>query len=154
MAALIETSRLIASGAGQRFGGQGAQQMKRVLRVLALASLAATSTAVALASEPTRVYSPFSNDSFSGVCSFTVDREILTNNSYLTTFSDGTQLYTGTFKERLINENRDRLLLQRHQRPAGKRLESRRLRTARLTGPTSAAPCDACLPPAERPLGA
>jgi hypothetical protein len=41
---------------------------------------------------------------FSGVCSFTVDREILVNHSYLTTFSDGTQLYTGTFKERLTNE--------------------------------------------------
>jgi hypothetical protein len=59
---------------------------------------------VALASKPSRVYSPFSNDSFPGVCSFTVDREILTDNSYLTTFSDGTQRYTGTFKERLINE--------------------------------------------------
>ncbi len=66
--------------------------------------VATTSTSVALASKPTRVFSPFSNDSFSGVCSFTVAREILTNNSYLTTFSDGTQLYTGTFKERLINE--------------------------------------------------
>ncbi|TMA10800.1 MAG: hypothetical protein E6J84_14375 [Deltaproteobacteria bacterium] len=29
---------------------------------------------------------------------------ILANNSYLTTFSDGTQRYTGTFKERIINK--------------------------------------------------
>jgi hypothetical protein len=44
------------------------------------------------------------------VCSFTVAREILTNNSYLTTFSDGTQLYTGTFKERIINETTGRYI--------------------------------------------
>ena len=65
---------------------------------------AALIVSAASADRPTRVFSPFSNDSFPGVCSFTVDREILVNNSYLTTFSDGTQLYTGTFKERLTNE--------------------------------------------------
>src|SRR5204863_10085563 len=47
----------------------------------------------ALASRPTREFSPFSNESYSGVCTFTVERQILANNSYLTTFSDGTQLY-------------------------------------------------------------
>lgn len=77
--------------------------MKAVLSVLALAVVTMTLPSLAVASKPTRVYSPFSNESFPGVCSFTVDRDVLTQNSYLTTFSDGTQLYTGTFKERLTN---------------------------------------------------
>jgi hypothetical protein len=64
----------------------------------------ATLASPAFASRPTREYSPFSNESYSGVCTFTVERQILADNSYLTTFSDGTQLYTGTFKERIINE--------------------------------------------------
>jgi hypothetical protein len=78
--------------------------MKRFFTLAAVAVGAAISVAVASANAPTRVPSPFSNDSFSGVCSFTVDRQILVDNTYLTTFSDGTQRYTGTFKERLINE--------------------------------------------------
>lgn len=76
----------------------------RLLGFLLVSVAAALIVSVAAADRPTRVFSPFSNDSFSGVCSFTVDRQILVNNSYLTTFSDGTQLYTGTFKERLVNE--------------------------------------------------
>lgn len=79
--------------------------MKRLFALLIVAVGAAMSVSVASADQPTRVYSPFSDDSFSGVCSFTVDRQILVDNTYLTTFSDGTQLYTGTFKERLINES-------------------------------------------------
>src|SRR5437763_13236573 len=34
----------------------------------------------------------FSDESYSGVCPFTVERQILADNSYLTTFSDGTQV--------------------------------------------------------------
>ena len=78
--------------------------MKRVLVLAFVAVGAALIVSAASADQPTRVFSPFSNDSFSGVCSFTVDRQILVNNSYLTTFSDGTQLYSGTFKERIIND--------------------------------------------------
>jgi hypothetical protein len=78
--------------------------MKRLIALIFVVIGAAMSVSVASADPPTRVYSPFSNDSFPGVCSFTVDRLILVDNSYLTTFSDGTQLYTGTFKERLVNE--------------------------------------------------
>jgi hypothetical protein len=78
--------------------------VKRLLALVFATVGAAMTVSVASADPPTRVYSPFSNDSFSGVCSFTVDRLILADNSYLTTFSDGTQLYTGTFKERLVNE--------------------------------------------------
>ena len=39
----------------------------------------------------------------SGQCSFDVFRHVLENRSILTTFSDGSQLTTGTFKERLTN---------------------------------------------------
>jgi hypothetical protein len=48
--------------------------------------------------------------SFSGVCSFTVSRTILVDNTYLTTFSDGTQRYTGTFKQRITNETTGRYI--------------------------------------------
>jgi hypothetical protein len=74
--------------------------------LVALTAVVGTATLAssAFASRPTREYSPFSNESYSGVCTFTVERQILADNSYLTTFSDGTQLYTGTFKERIINE--------------------------------------------------
>jgi hypothetical protein len=77
--------------------------MKRLFTLAVVAVGAAMSVSMASADPPTRVPSPFSNDSFSGVCSFTVDRQILVDNTYLTTFSDGTQRYTGTFTERLIN---------------------------------------------------
>ena len=77
--------------------------MRRSLVALAAVVGAAFAASPAGASRPTREYSPFSNESYSGVCPFTVERQILANNSYLTTFSDGTQRYTGTFKERIIN---------------------------------------------------
>ena len=78
--------------------------MRRWLAALTAVVGTAILASPALASRPTREFSPFSNESYSGVCTFTVERQILANNSYLTTFSDGTQLYTGTFKERIINE--------------------------------------------------
>ena len=37
------------------------------------------------------------------MCAFTVARHILVDKTYLTTFSDGTQRYTGAFKLRLTN---------------------------------------------------
>jgi hypothetical protein len=76
----------------------------RLSAVVAVVVGAAIAVSAASAGKPSRVYSPFSDDSFSGICSFTVSRHILVNNTYLTTFSDGTQMYTGTFKERLTNE--------------------------------------------------
>ena len=75
------------------------------LVLLGLLTLTVTTSSVASASQPSRVYAPFSNASFSGVCSFTVDRVVLSQNSYLTTYSDGTQRYTGTFRERIINDS-------------------------------------------------
>lgn len=76
----------------------------RLSALLAAVLSAAICVSMASAGKPTRVYSPFSDDSFSGVCSFTVSRHILVNHTYLTTFDGGTLLYTGTFKERLTNE--------------------------------------------------
>jgi hypothetical protein len=55
------------------------------------------------AQQPTREFAPFGDDSFSGICSFTVARHVLVNRSYLTTYSNGNQRYTGTFTERLTN---------------------------------------------------
>ena len=46
---------------------------------------------------------PISDEAFSGVCSFTVARHVLVNNSTLTTYSNGDQRITGTFKQRLTN---------------------------------------------------
>lgn len=82
----------------------------RLVAVLSVVVAAAIAVSSASADKPTRVYSPFSDDSFSGVCSFTVSRHILVNKTYLTTFSDGTQMYTGTFKERLTNETTGKYL--------------------------------------------
>jgi hypothetical protein len=76
----------------------------RLSAFVAVVAGAAIAVSAASAGKPTRVYSPFSDDSFPGVCSFTVSRHILVNRTYLTTFSDGTLLYTGTFKERLTND--------------------------------------------------
>jgi hypothetical protein len=57
----------------------------------------------AWASRPTREHAAFENETYEGVCAFTVERQILVDKTYLTTFSDGTERYTGTFKERIIN---------------------------------------------------
>ena len=76
----------------------------RFSALVAIVAGAAIAVSAASAGKPTREFSPFTDDSFSGVCSFTVSRHILVNNTYVTTFSDGTFTYTGTFKERLTNE--------------------------------------------------
>ena len=76
----------------------------RFLAIAAVAAAAVIAVSGASAGQPTREFSPFSDDSFSGICSFTVSRHILVNNTYVTTFSDGSFMYTGTFKERLRNE--------------------------------------------------
>jgi len=76
----------------------------RLSALVAIVAGAAIVVSAASAGKPTREFSPFTDNSFSGVCSFTVSRHILVNNTYVTTFSDGTFTYTGTFKERLTNE--------------------------------------------------
>jgi hypothetical protein len=78
--------------------------MKKLVTALAAATVA-MSAAVPLASAipPTREPVSFPDRTFSGQCSFDVHREVLVNRSVLTTFSNGNELTTGTFKERLTN---------------------------------------------------
>jgi hypothetical protein len=78
--------------------------MKKLLTALAAATAAASlSVPVASATPPTHEPISFSDRTFSGQCSFDVFREVLVNRSVLTTFSNGNELLTGTFKERLTN---------------------------------------------------
>jgi|SRR5947209_2711920 len=77
--------------------------MRGCVAVLAAMVVAASGASPTWGSRPTREHIPFSDERFEGVCPFTVERQILVNNTYLTTFSDGTQRYTGSFKERIVN---------------------------------------------------
>jgi hypothetical protein len=76
----------------------------RLALLIAVVAGAAIAVSTASAEKPTREFLPIDDASYSGVCSFTVSRHVLVNNTYLTTFSDGTQLITGSFKERLTND--------------------------------------------------
>ena len=78
--------------------------MGRWFAAIAAAVTVAISAAPAWGSRPTREPAAFENETYEGVCAFTVERQVLVDKTYLTTFSDGTQRYTGTFKERIINE--------------------------------------------------
>ena len=77
--------------------------MKLVLCLAALAVAAVVLASPASAEKPTREPLAIADEDFSGVCSFTVGRRVLVNRSVLTTYSDGDQRITGTFKQRLIN---------------------------------------------------
>jgi hypothetical protein len=78
--------------------------MKRVLALSAVvAVIAGVLASAASAAKPTREPLPISDEVFSGVCSFSVDRHVLVNKSILTTYSNGDQRITGTFKQRLTN---------------------------------------------------
>ena len=78
---------------------------KRAATCLVLTLLIGVAVAVSPASagKPTREPLPISDEEFSGVCSFTVARDVLVNKSILTTYSNGDQRITGTFKQRLTN---------------------------------------------------
>ena len=78
--------------------------MRKLFAVLASATTVACLAApMANATPPTHEPVSFVDRTFSGQCSFDVFRHVLENRSILTTFSDGSQLTTGTFKERLTN---------------------------------------------------
>jgi hypothetical protein len=78
--------------------------MKRVLALSAVVVLVAgVCASAASAVQPTREPLPISDEVFSGVCSFSVDRHVLVNRSILTTYSNGDQRITGTFIQRLTN---------------------------------------------------
>ena len=77
--------------------------MKRVLALSAVVVVAAGARIAASAAKPTREPLPIGDEVFSGVCSFSVERRVLVNKSILTTYSNGDQRITGTFKQRLTN---------------------------------------------------
>ena len=78
--------------------------MSKLFTALAVAIAAlAVSAPFASASPPTHEPVTFPDRTFSGQCSFDVFRHVLVNRSVLTTFSNGNQLTTGTFKESLTN---------------------------------------------------
>lgn len=78
--------------------------LRFISAVTALGCCAAVFASTAEASPPTRtpVVIPGSFP-VAGVCSFTVNVDILVNREKITTFSNGTQLVTGAVKARLTN---------------------------------------------------
>jgi hypothetical protein len=78
--------------------------MRRWLAAGTAAVAVAISAAPAWGNRPTRESVAFENETYEGVCAFTVERQVLVDKTYLTTFGDGTQRYTGTFKERITNK--------------------------------------------------
>ncbi len=77
--------------------------MGRTLFCLAVVMGVAAFGSSAAAEKPTREPLSISDEDFSGVCSFTVRRQVLVNKTTVTTYSDGDQRITGAFKQRLIN---------------------------------------------------
>lgn len=77
--------------------------MKLIHCVVAIIAGAVLFASPAYAGKPSRELLPIADEQFSGVCSFTVEREVLVNKSVLTTYSNGDQRITGAFKQRLTN---------------------------------------------------
>ena len=78
--------------------------MKRLIFVICLAVAAALLVpSVAAADQPIREGLPAENVTIQGSCAFDVDLQVLVNNEFITTFSDGRQLITGALKVRLTN---------------------------------------------------
>lgn len=77
--------------------------MKRLILILATASIMLALVPVASADRPTREFLPAEDSVLEGICPFAVEVHVLANNSYIKTFSDGRQLINGTLKVRLTN---------------------------------------------------
>jgi hypothetical protein len=77
--------------------------VKRAILILIIGLAMSALVPVASADKPTREFLPSEDFVIEGICSFSVDVHILANNSFITTFSDGRQLITGTLKVRLTN---------------------------------------------------
>jgi hypothetical protein len=78
--------------------------MKTAVRIVIATLLAAVFAAPAYAGPPTREPVPLPPSfTVEGICPFTVQVEVLVNREKMTTFSNGTQLITGTVKDRLTN---------------------------------------------------
>jgi hypothetical protein len=78
--------------------------MKRLVFMTGLALAAALLVpSVAAADQPIREGLPAEDFTIEGSCAFDVDVQILVNNEFITTFSNGRQLITGALKVRLTN---------------------------------------------------
>jgi hypothetical protein len=77
--------------------------MKRLILILAIASTMLALVSEASADKPTREFLPADDAVLEGICPFAVEVQVLANNSYIKTFSDGRQLINGTLKVRLTN---------------------------------------------------
>lgn len=77
--------------------------MRLVRRLTAVLVGAVVLAAPASAGKPTKERFPVQDAEFSGVCSFTVAREVLVDRSTVKTYSNGDQRITGTLQQRLTN---------------------------------------------------
>jgi hypothetical protein len=82
---------------------QEGKAMKLATSLMAMVVGAVLFASPAFAGKPSRELLPINDEQFPGVCSFTVQRTVLVNNSVLTTYSNGDQRITGKFKQRLTN---------------------------------------------------
>ena len=77
--------------------------MKRLIAILMGVVLTLLLAPAASADKPVREFLPAEDFTLTGVCAFPVREEVTTNNEFITTFTDGRQLITGSFKVRATN---------------------------------------------------
>jgi len=84
--------------------------MKRLIAIFAGIVIALMFTSAAFADQPARNFLPAGDFTLEDVCPFDVGVEIIENKEFITTFSGGRQLITGTFKVRVTNLDSDESL--------------------------------------------
>ena len=77
--------------------------MKRLIAILLGVVLSLLLAPAASAEKPAREFLPAEDFTLTGVCTFPVREEVTTNNEFITTFTDGRQLITGSFRVRATN---------------------------------------------------
>jgi len=84
--------------------------MKRLIAIFSGIVIALLFTSAASADRPARDFLPAGDFTLSGICPFDVFVEIIENKEFISTFSDGRLLITGTFKVRVTNLDSDESL--------------------------------------------
>jgi hypothetical protein len=77
--------------------------VKRLIAILLGVVLTLLLAPAASADKPAREFLPAEDFTLTGVCAFPVREEVTTNNEFITTFTDGRQLITGSLKVRATN---------------------------------------------------
>jgi hypothetical protein len=77
--------------------------VKRAILILTTALAVSALAPAASANKPVREFLPAEDFVIEGICTFPVGVDILANNEFTTTFSDGRQLFTGVLKVELTN---------------------------------------------------